>query len=153
MEKKELAVILAACVFDDEEEEDELPLKRRRIWTRDWVLRREQEGFCAKLLNELRAEDPALYRNFLRMTAEQFDDLLLRVTPHIQKQNTNMRASISPSERLVLTLRFLATGDNYQSLKLLFRIPETTISRIIPNVLDAIYKELVNDYLQVIQFN
>lgn len=87
MEKKELAVILAACVFDDEEEEDELPMKRRRIWTRDWVLRREQEGLCAKLLNELRAKDPALYRNCLRMTAKQFDDLLLRVTPHIQNQN------------------------------------------------------------------
>ncbi|XP_065356035.1 uncharacterized protein LOC135950415 [Calliphora vicina] len=59
-----------------------------------------------------------------------------------------MRRSISAAERLVLTLRFLATGENYRSLQYLFRIPPSTISIIIPEVLDAIYKVLVNMYLK-----
>ncbi|KAI8117386.1 Protein ALP1-like [Lucilia cuprina] len=119
-----------------------------RIWVKDWVLHRQQEGFYAKLYSQIRANEPDLYRNFLRMDIEQFDHLLLLVTPHIKKADTNMRQSISAGETLVMTLRYLATGENFRSLQFLFRIPVSTISRIIPEVLDAIYKVLVGKYLQ-----
>lgn len=144
----DLLTILSAIALD----EDEVPRKRRKVWVKDWVGRRHREGCYAKLLNELRAEEPALYRNFLRMTADQFDNLLVLVSPHIKKQDTNMRRSISAGERLALTLRYLATGDNYQSLQYLFRIPPSTISKIIPEVLDAIYNVLKGEYLQVIYY-
>lgn len=51
-----------------------------------------------------------------------------------------MRPSIPAGERLALTLRYLATGENFRSMQYLFRIPPSTISTIIPEVLDAIYK-------------
>lgn len=148
---KVLAVILAAYVFEssDDEDREDIPRKRRKYWRREWIGKREKEGFCAKLYQELREEDPALYHNFLRMTFAQFDHLLSLVSPHIIKHDTVMRKSIPASERLVLTLRFLATGDSYHSLQYIFRIPPTTTSRIIPEVLDAIYKVLVNGYLKV----
>lgn len=144
-----LATILTAYVLESSEDEDEPLTKRSRVWTKDWVTRRQQEGFYVKLLVELRAEEPKLYRNFMRMNSEQFDNLLALVTPYIQKEDTNMRASISAGERLVLTLRYLATGDSFRSLQYLFRIPVSTISAIIPEVLDAIYTVLVGEYLQV----
>lgn len=100
-------------------------------------------------MHELRAEEPDLYRGFVRMTADQFDHLLQLVTPYIQKKDTNMRLSISPATRLTLALRYLATGENFTSLQYIFRVPQTTISRIIPETLDAIYNVLVQDYVKV----
>lgn len=51
------------------------------------------------------------------MDTASFQYLLKLVTPFIMKENTRMRESISPAERLALTLRHLATGD------FLFHIP------------------------------
>lgn len=149
-----LAVLLAAYVFESSDDEREIKSKmrqkkKRSIWRKKWVERREKEGFCNKLYRELREEDPNLLNNFLRMTIAQFDNLLALVSPHISKKDTMMRKSISAKDRLIVTLRFLATGDNFRSLEYLFRIPHNTISSIIPDVLDAIYKVLVDEYLQV----
>lgn len=43
-------------------------------------------------------------------------------------------------------------GDSYQSLSFLFRIPPTTISRIVPEVCQALFEELKCDYLKVSNF-
>lgn len=72
------------------------------------------------------------------------------VSPLIKKEDTIMRNAISPGERLAVTLRFLATGDSFMSLQYLFRIPQSTISRIIPDVCDAIYKVLMPEFMKVI---
>lgn len=150
-QQEELAVatILAAYVLEGSDDEEKPPKKRRSVWTRNWIALRQTEGFYAKLLVELESEDPKVYQQFVRMTAEQFHQLRVLVTPHVQKQDTNMRKSISAGERLLLTLRYLATGDTYQSLSYLFRIPISTISEIVPEVLDAIYNVLVGEYIQV----
>lgn len=147
--KQALATILTWLVFDDSEEKEEVPRKKRRFWVRNWFSRRPTEGFYAKLRHELETEEPRFYRNFVRMDLQQFEDLLALVTPYIKKENTVMRESISPGERLMLTLRFLAAGDSFRSLQYLFRIPDSTISIIIPEVLDAIYKVLVGEYMKV----
>lgn len=102
-----------------------------------------------KLLPKFRKEEPMLYHNVVRMSAEPFDLILRLVTPHIEKQNTMMRPSISAADRLALTLRYLATGESFRSLQYLFRIPQPTISSIIPEVLEAIYNVLVGEYLKV----
>ena len=48
---------------------------RCSLWVRKWLLRRETEGCCAKLLNELRFETPNLYKNFVRMSSEDLNYL------------------------------------------------------------------------------
>lgn len=144
-----LVTILTAFILESSDDEEEPPKKRRSVWVKDWVAYRQQEGCYVKLLTQLRGNEPELYHNFLRMDAAQFDNLLVLISPYIKKADTNMRLSISAGERLVLTLRYLATGESFRSLQYLFRIPATTISRIIPEVLDAIYKVLVGEYLQV----
>ncbi|XP_035233209.1 protein ALP1-like [Stegodyphus dumicola] len=58
-----------------------------------------------------------------------------------------MRCAISPSERLHVTLRFLAGGCSYSNLQYLFRIPKQTLSRVIPEVLDALW-ECMQDYIK-----
>lgn len=60
-----------------------------------------------------------------------------------------MRTAITASERLVITLRFLATGDSQQSLSFSFRMGKATISKILTETSDAIYQVLKGKYLSV----
>ena len=83
---------------------------RKRVWVRKWIERRSVEGAHVKLLRELLNEDTVSYNNFLRMSPEDYYHLLDKVTPIIKKEDTHLRKAISPSERLALTLRYLASG-------------------------------------------
>nr|CAI5863552.1 unnamed protein product [Callosobruchus analis] len=67
------------------------------------------------------------------MSATDFDHLLELISTKLRKKDTRMRKPITLDERLAVTLRYLATGDSYKSLMYLFRIPQTTIARNIPN--------------------
>lgn len=71
-----------------------------------------------------------LYR-YLRMSPDRFQHLLSLVEGRIAKEHTDFRKSIPAEERLVLTLRFLATGETQQSLTLSFRMGRTSVSRIV----------------------
>ncbi|XP_055907203.1 uncharacterized protein LOC129942350 [Eupeodes corollae] len=141
-------VYLAWCVLESISDDDDDRGKPRSTWQKKWLNRREREGFCAKLLMELREEEPELYRNVMRMSSKQFDYLLNLVKPHFAIADTKLRQSISAEARLALTLRYLATGESFNSLRLLFRIALPTISAIIPEVLDAINKILVGDFFK-----
>ncbi|KAK4887537.1 hypothetical protein RN001_003808 [Aquatica leii] len=83
--------------------------KSKRIWVRQWIRNREQSGIVNNLLQELRVGDEVFYKNFLRMSAADFDYLIAKVTPFIARKDKHMRQSITPTERLTLTLRYLAT--------------------------------------------
>lgn len=148
-----IAAVLGAAylLLEDDEKEEKRP-RPRSVWVHDWIKKRDTEGFYVKLLRELRSNQPQHYRNFVRMSGDDFDFLLNLVTPLIQKQETPMRKPISAGERLALTLRFLATGENFKSLQYLFLIPQTTISRIVPETCDAIYKVLKDKYMKVSLF-
>lgn len=152
-----LAVVIAAYLVakeqedaDERNEQNAVKNKRvRRMWVREWIDRRTELGFADTLYDELKAEDPTMYKNFVRLSAQDFELLLQKVSPIIQKLDTVMRKAIPPQVRLLLTLRYLATGDSYRSLMYLFRIPANTICTIIPEVCDAIYKVLKDEYMKV----
>ena len=57
-----------------------------------------------------------IYARFTRMSPERFENLLTLVGPFIAKKPYRSRSSISEAERLMVTLRYLATGDSQQSL-------------------------------------
>ena len=151
--------ILALEAEEREEEQQRqgevgLPTRGRRpfirsCWTRPWLTeeRRRQYGHYTSLLDtQLRFEDRSAFRNFTRLTPEVFDDILERVAPVIQKQQTNYRHPLSAGLKLAITLRYLATGDNYRSLAYGFRCGISTISELIPEVCTAIvqaYKDEV----------
>ncbi|KAF8777947.1 putative nuclease HARBI1 like protein [Argiope bruennichi] len=120
----------------------------KRTWVKKWIRRRDELGTSNLLLKELAAEDPKEYRLFLRLTPEMFNNLLCRISDTIQRQNTIMRGSLSAKIKLELTLTFLASGCSYRTLSHLFRVPKSTISSTIPEVLDAIYESL-NEFIKV----
>ena len=100
-----IAVILAI------EEETDVPKRKRAKWSKEWFLQRSKFGHT-ELLLELSHNEPSDFKNFLRMDIETYNELLKIVEPLIVKQTTNyMRQPISPTERLSITLRYLATGN------------------------------------------
>lgn len=87
-------------------------------------------------------------RNFIRMTTQDFEHLMSLLDAKVKKINTNMREAITVKERLTLCLRFLGTGDSYTSLQYLFKISKSAISRITPEVCDALIESL-QEYVKV----
>ena len=75
-------------------------------------------------------------------------ELLEKVTPYFRKKTTHLRLTISPEEKVALTLRFLATGESYQSLMYQHRVCGKAISKFIPEVADAIFNVLKDEYLK-----
>ena len=79
---------------------------------RKWILNRERQGAAFnQLMQEIPTLDTSSYRNFMRMTASTFEELLSSIPPCIKFQDKVMRKAICPAERLAVTLRFLATGE------------------------------------------
>ncbi len=54
-----------------------------------------------------------MWKNLLRMDHDLFWEILQRIMPHIYRHDTVMRQAIQPGERLMLTLRYFATGKLY----------------------------------------
>ena len=114
--------------------------KRKRWWTREVLT--EGPRFGTTLLNKLKMEDAMGFRNFTRLTPTDFEELLLMVGGKISKQDTKFRETITASLRLAVTLRFLASGDSFTSLMYTFRISKQAISKIVPEVCEAIISSL-----------
>ena len=87
-------------------------------------------------------------RNFIRMTAEDFEYIVSLIGPKIERMDTKLREAVTVRERLAVTLRFLATDDSYTSLQYLFKMSKSTISGIIPAVCDALI-EALQEYVKV----
>jgi len=112
--------------------------RRRRFWVRPWLLRRPTRGHYDQLLEELQSEDRQSYKNFLRVSPAMFREILEKVGPKIQKEDTFWRKSLPPGLKLALTLRYLATGNSYKSFMFDFRVASNTICKIIPEACEAI---------------
>lgn len=97
---------------------------------------------ATNMLTDLLKEPSGNFENFCRMTFDDFNFLLTAVEPIIGKKDTTFRKAIPAKERLAVTLRFLATGDSFQSLHFLFKFSPQIISKIIPEVCAALVKVL-----------
>ncbi|XP_068084397.1 uncharacterized protein [Anabrus simplex] len=80
------------------------------------------------------------------MNEETYLDLLSRVSPLIKKEDTVMRAAITPHERLTATLRYLATCRSLEDLKYSTIVSPQALGNIIEETCKAILKVLKNDF-------
>ncbi|KAG0700700.1 Protein ALP1-like [Chionoecetes opilio] len=84
--------------------------------------------------------DPTSFHGAYRMTPATFDELLALVGPHIVKQTTNFRDPVGVSERLGITLRYLATGMSQRDVARHFCVGRATVCKIIQEVCQAIWR-------------
>ena len=82
------------------------------------------------------------------MSPESFKYLLNLVGPRIHKQDTRFRKAISASERLCLTIHYLAYGNSQQSISFSYRIGKSTVSKIIHETCVALWDSLKNTYVR-----
>ncbi|KAL1429142.1 hypothetical protein MTO96_016587 [Rhipicephalus appendiculatus] len=107
--KKSLAAMALALSVEDDEDVQISSFKRKRsCWMKTWMFQKGR-GIQNHLYRELLLSDPDEYRRLLRLSCEQFTQLLALVGPTIAREDTAMRRSISPATRLQVTLRYLAT--------------------------------------------
>lgn len=80
------------------------------------------------------------------MTSQSFEKLLSMCGVYLKKYSP--RGAIRPEVRLMVTLRFLATGDSYPSLGYSFRIAPSTICHIIYETCNVLWQILSKIYLK-----
>ena len=83
------------CEREEEEEEVLLSLllmrryrrllraANRQKWSRPLIMRREIREAYANIIRELNAEDPERFRQYLRVNREEFNEILVKVSPLI----------------------------------------------------------------------
>ncbi|XP_042328395.1 uncharacterized protein LOC121933133 [Sceloporus undulatus] len=84
-----------------------------------------------------------------RMSREAVLDLVEKLRPVLQREDTNMRAAIPVDKRVALTLWKLATSDSYRSVANQFGVGVSTASVIVMEVCEAIHDVLLKHVVQL----
>lgn len=116
--------------------------RKRRFWVRQFLKQRKQQSQYHILVEELRLYDREYFFKFLRMSPERLERLLGLVAPFITKKKCRSRETLSPAERLVVTIRYLATGDSQQSQTFNFRLGKSTVCNIVRQTCQGIWDAL-----------
>ena len=138
------ALIILELVGEDEERS----CKRGR--TREWIKRREKQGYFDNLVRELSIEDTTAFKEMMRMSHEEFLEIFQLIEQDMTP-NTILGGNkvICAKARLTVTIRFLATGETFRSLSFQFRISRGAISYIITEVCNAVIKNMSHVYLKL----
>lgn len=151
---KDEDLLLGACAFVFLSSSNVVKKKRKRFWMRPSLRKRDSHSIN-ELIDDLREDDIGLsgeirssFKNFLRMSSEDFENLICLIGPAVAKRHTNYRNAISVTERVAITLRFLATGDSYRSISYLSKVSTQSISVIVPEVCEVLITSL-SGYLKV----
>ena len=125
-----------------------LKQKRWKFWLRDLYRERDEKGEFNTLVQDLRLHDHEYFFQCFRMLPAKFEELLRLVAPYIKKCSTKMRDPILADKRLVITLRYLATGDAYTNVGASYHASPTTVRRLVQVNCKAIWNQLlVNGFM------
>ncbi len=95
-----------ALLVEAEDALDEAGKEHHREWAKSWLLKREDPKIWSQLYIEVEESDTAKFCNVFRMMPELFNELLDKVKPRIEKEDTRMRLAIPAKLRLMITIRF-----------------------------------------------
>ncbi|KAH7726054.1 nuclease HARBI1-like protein [Aphelenchoides avenae] len=82
------------------------------------------------------------------MTVPAFDKLLGLLEDRLRKKS--VREPIHPEQRLMVTLKFLATGSSLRSLAFDFFLGETTVRNVVYETCKAIHEDMLAVYWRAI---
>ncbi|KAL0830080.1 hypothetical protein ABMA28_003537 [Loxostege sticticalis] len=134
---------LLLCLLLEEEDDDDFLLlyARKKRNAPDLLFKsRTKEGSYSILIKNHLIGAEEKFRKYCRINKNQFDFVLSLIVEEIQPKN---RHAITAEEKLYLTLRFLATGETFESLSTSFRISVSYISRLVKRVLNVMREKLV----------
>ena len=146
--KREVAVITKVNnitdLVDDEPKGKSCKERQKPKWIKIW----DKKGAFNNIALDLFLHDEEEFCHFMHMSCEQFIESTEIIASIVSKMDTVMRKVICPEQRLVLTLRFLATGESFHSLEYRFRITRKVFFYIIDEVCKAIVTVLAGTCLK-----
>ncbi|PIO35237.1 hypothetical protein AB205_0055390, partial [Aquarana catesbeiana] len=116
-------------------------MSTRRYWVHPIIQNKEERGQFRILYNDLRQHKEKFF-NYSRMSVNSFNELLRLLGTRLEYQNTTFRNSVEPAERLLVTLRYLATGNSFASLHYEYKLGKSMVSTIVRNTCIAIWEVL-----------
>ena len=116
--------------LEEEEAEDQPPPPPPRQWIKCWStpIQRLRFGYYDNFMVKLRADDPEEFFKMMRMTPAVYDELVIRLTSRLLKQDTRMKKALEPGLKVAITIRQLASVNKYSSVAYAFRISRKTIT-------------------------
>ncbi|XP_069616266.1 uncharacterized protein [Ranitomeya imitator] len=141
--------LFLACAFAWEQDRNRERLRRRRrrrFWRHPIIELRERRGAYHTLYGELNAT-PEKFQEYTRMSQDLFRDLLARVQGTIWRQDTQLRTAIPLEERLLVTLRLLATGESLSSFHFQYRLGISTLSGIVADTCLVLWNVLRDEFI------
>lgn len=75
-----------------------------------------------RLLNDGGSRRVGTFAHYFRLPEQLFNELVMKVAPLVQKQDTQMRPAVDVRTRVGCTLRYLATGETMSNLHYEFRL-------------------------------
>jgi len=76
-----------------------------------------------------------------------FDNLVSMLQHKLTLKHTNFRPALTVPEQVAICLRFLATGDSFESLAHCFRVGASTVRKMVMRVCEAIWTVLKDVHL------
>ena len=111
--------------------------RKPKMWVRKLFRERRTKGEYNILVKDLMLFDHFYFFRMFRMTPSRFEQLLSWMAPSLLKCS-KYRDVATPSERLCITLRYLATGDAQATIASCYRVSPPVVSRIIRNVCESL---------------
>ncbi|XP_077301295.1 uncharacterized protein LOC143921779 [Arctopsyche grandis] len=118
-------------------------IKKRRCWVKRPIANQSILKSSQLLPDGTITDDSeTFYRTHFQMSETQFENLLEKVTPFIQKQDTLMRNSLPSRLKLQVALSYLVEGSSFRVLENTFHVVRCSVSAFLPEVYQAIYHVL-----------
>ena len=138
-QKRRISAALIVLELINEEDKEDIAERERK----SWMKRRDEKGLANNIVKELSLEDTGGFKEMMRMDYEDFLYILKVIEKDITpKEMLGGHRAINAKSRLIIAIRFLATGESYRSLRFQFRISTPAISYIINDVCSAINRNL-----------
>ncbi|XP_002162517.3 uncharacterized protein LOC100197499 [Hydra vulgaris] len=122
--------------------------RKHQFWVRELFKKRVQQGAFSSLVKEMKLFDKEFFYRYLRMSPDRLEHLLSLIGSSLTKKYCPSRDSICPSQRLIITIRYLATGESQQTQSFYFRVGRATVCHIIEETCCAIWKVLKKVFLR-----
>ncbi|CAF4890047.1 unnamed protein product [Pieris macdunnoughi] len=115
--------------------------RKRQFWVHPLLCERKTKGLYYTYFLDLKMYEKRFF-NYMRMSTNTFNLLLDTIKPKITGTGNNYRKCIPAEEKLVITIRYLATGCSLSHISHEYRIGLPTVSEIVFDVCEAIWEIL-----------
>ena len=88
------AAFIVYYILSDETKTAPSSRRKRKVWVKPWLSRRNEHWFYDTIMQEFRSEDVDEYQRFLRMSPALFDEILCLIENDATKEYTVFRDPI-----------------------------------------------------------